>query len=292
MALTLVITGASGFLGQALREVAAMACPKATVIPVSSPRDGGIDLAQSGASERLAGTVNLSDPYDTVLIHAAAVVAWDSSEGFLANAAMAVNVATWARSAKIGFCVLVSGVNVYAPRPLAEANTPCEPRTMYGLGKWAAEQVWRVMLPTARTAIVRLAGLWGWQRRPTLFWNRLLLAATRDCLAVERPIVHRSQSCRNYISAHEASECLVQVGTRHLAGLFLGAGRDRVATGSFVKAVQGLSGSRLAVDWQDDGGVDECLYRPSPELLPWLNPFPETLSNLWANQPNWVLQRS
>jgi len=288
----MVVTGASGFLGQTLLEAAATTWPDATIVPIHSPRCGGIDLVQPKASEQLAATIPMANSHDAILIHAAATVEWDTPDGFLANAAMAVNVATWARAVGIGFSVLVSGVNVYGPLPIADAQTPCQPTTMYGLGKWAAEQVWRLILPQERTAIVRLAGLWGWQRKPTLFWNRLLLAATHGGWLEERPVVRRSRSRRNYISTLEASECLLRLGIQRMAGLFLAAGLDTVDTGSFVRALQKLSGSRLSVDWQDDGGVDEHLYHPSPELLPWLKPFPEVLSTMWATQPEWVLQRA
>jgi len=225
-----------------------------------------------------------------VLVHAAAAVKWDTPGGLLKNVAMALNVATWARATGIGFCVLVSGVNVYPTLPLADVDTPCQPPTLYGLGKWAAECVWRLLLPQERSAIVRLAGIWGWQRRPTLFWNRLLLGAVQGSSPESRLVVRRSRSRRNYISAHEASDCLLQVGINRMPGLFLGAGRDTVDTRSFVKALRELPGSNLSVDWQDDGGEDEVIYCPSAELLPWLKPFPDELFAIWAGKPDWVLQ--
>jgi nucleoside-diphosphate-sugar epimerase len=229
------------------------------------------------------------DPERAVLIHAAARVAWNAMDGLTANAAMATNVALWAREAGMGFAVLVSGVNVYAPLPYADLTTPCEPRSLYGQGKCVAEDAWRLVVPAERSAVVRLAGVWGWQPKPTLFWNRLLLAA---CGATdEPPVVKRSRSRRNYISSLEASECLLQIGVRRMPGLFLGAGKDVIDTRQFIEAVQRLTGSTLRVEWQDDGQVDECLYRPSAELSPWLKPFPDILSTIWSAQPDWVCSR-
>jgi hypothetical protein len=207
-----------------------------------------------------------------------------------ANAAMAVNVATWAKSTKIGFCILVSGVNVYETLPYADTDTPCHPPTFYGLGKLVAEHIWRLLLPSEHSAIIRLAGIWGWQRRPTLFWNRLLLAAGRGTPPEPKPVVRRRRSRRNYISAREASYCLLEIGTKRISGMFLGAGRDVTDTQSLVRALQDLPGSKLSVDWQDDGGADDVIYRPSDELLPWLKPFPEELSACWADRPDWALQ--
>jgi len=124
---TFLITGASGFLGQTLIETAVATWSDVTVLPIHSPSSHGIDLAESGAPEKLAVAINVPNPKNTVLIHAAAAVEWDSPEGLLANASMALNVAKWAKSANLGFSLLVSGVNVYAPLPQADALTPCEP---------------------------------------------------------------------------------------------------------------------------------------------------------------------
>jgi len=292
MSLAVLVTGASGFLGQTLIEVAAATLPNATLLPIHSPRSGGIDLAHPNILENLQKTIQISNPNDTVLIHAAATVEWDTPNGLLANAAMAINVAMWAKSTKIGFCTLVSAVNVYETLPYADTGTRCRPPTFYGLGKLVAEHVWRLLLPSEQSATVRLAGIWGWQRRPTLFWNRLLLTAARGAPPEPRPVVRRSRSRRNYISAREASYCLLQIGVNRMPGLFLGAGRDVVDTQSVVDALRNLPGSKLSVDWEDDGGADDVIYRPSDELLPWLKPFHQELSTLWANRPHWVQQGS
>jgi len=288
MSLTVLVTGASGFLGQTLLEVAETNWPNATLLPIHSARRDGIDLAHPDILENLRKAIQISNPNKTVLIHAAAAVEWDTPNGLLANATMAVNVAMWAKSTKIGFCVLVSGVNVYETLPYADTGTRCRPPTFYGLGKLVSEHVWCLLLPGEHRAIVRLAGIWGWQRRPTLFWNRLLLAAARGTPPEPRLVVRRSRSRRNYISAREASHCLLQIGVNRMPGLFLGAGRDVVDTQSVVNALQDLPGSKLSVDWEDDGGTDDVIYRPSDELFPWLNPFRQELSTFWANRPNWV----
>jgi nucleoside-diphosphate-sugar epimerase len=292
MAATLIVTGASGFLGQSVIEAAAAVYPEATIIPVRSPRSGGIDLTRPGAAEQLSASVCVPNPQDAVLIHAAAVLEWDTPAGFLGNAAMALHVATWARTVGIGFCILVSSVEVYGRHPISDAAAPCEPTTMYGLGKWTAEQVWRQQLVEGQRAVVRLAGVWGWQQRPTLFWNRLLLAAVRGVPPEPRLTVHSPQSRRNYISAREASECLLQVGRYRMTGVFLGAGRDIVETESFLTALRGLSRSTFSVEQGGGEGVDERIYPPSAELLRWLHPFPEALAAVWRTQPQWILESS
>ena len=281
----LVITGASGFLGASLVEAARTFYPSARVHAISSPRRGGIDLTRPDSFERLRSEIRIPHPEEAALIHAAAIVELNESERALSgNAAIAFNVARWARDAKLGFSVLVSSVSVYPSTSKIEGvEAAVEPSTLYGVGKLAAEHVWRILLPEQQRATVRLAGIWGWQSRPTMFWNRILQAAVHGSAA---PLtVRRGASFRNYISAPESAECLLRIAANKTHGLFLGAGRDTVDTRSFVSAVQELPLSRLQVELQDDGGCDQSLFIPSPELLPYLKPFPEVLANLWQNRP-------
>ena len=286
----IVVTGASGFLGQNVLQAAAHICPGAALWPVYSPRYGGVDLAAGDTLERLVNGIPVSNPKETLLIHAAAVVEWNTPAGLLKNVAIALNAATWAKSKHIGFSILVSSVSVYPHLQTVDVKTPCQPSNLYGLGKLMAEHVWQLLLLPERSAIVRLAGIWGWQLNPTLFWNRLLLSAARSSPPGEVPVLHRARSLRNYISVHDASVCLLQLGRRYLPGFFLGAGRDVVDTATFVKALQDLPDSKLIIDWKDDGGEDAFICEPSPELLPWLSPFPEELSTLWANKPEYVVR--
>ena len=284
-----VVTGPTGFLGKTLVDLALTSEADGTVVPIHSHRSGGVDLAQPNATERLETTIHLSNPQEAILIHAAALVEWDTPDSFMLNAAMALNIAKWARSVNIGFSVLVSTVSVNEELPLVDIHSPCQPANLYGLGKLAAEHIWRLILPEDRRAIVRLAGIWGWQRQPTLFWNRLLIVAARGSPPEPTPVLRRGQSRRNYISVNEAGQCLLQIGVNRIPGSFLAAGHDIIDLRSFVERLQELPDSKLSVDWQDDGQTDERIYRPSAELNAWLKPFPEMVSSVWADKPSWVL---
>ncbi|HVS54019.1 MAG TPA: NAD(P)-dependent oxidoreductase [Opitutaceae bacterium] len=283
----IIITGASGFLGSQLQAIAQSHCPAARIVAIGSPKQGGIDLTDSNCFENLAKRVRLKNPESSLLIHTAAAVDWHSIDGLLKNAAMAHNIAAWAKANDIAFSILVSSVSVYPRSANTEVDSSVEPSNIYGLGKLSAEHLWRLLFAADRRAILRLAGIWGWQSRPTLFWNRLLFAAARGTQPSERLIVKRRLSRRNYISAREACECLVHIGVNRLPGLFLGAGRDPMDTGEFINAVQALPGSKLEVEWQDDGGHDEEIYEPSQELLSRLGSFDNELSLMWSSKPNW-----
>jgi nucleoside-diphosphate-sugar epimerase len=285
----LIVTGASGFLGGELITQARRLCPAVRITPLLSPRLGGIDLSDRNCAARLSAAFALDDPANTALIHAAAVIQVMADP--LANETMATGLAHWAQSAGIGFSVMVSSVSVYTPRSTCTpVDGSTEPVTPYGRDKLNSEKVWQRTLPPEKMAIVRLAGVWGWQRRPTLFWNRLLLAAARGSPPEPVAVVLRKRSRRNYVSASEAAESLIQLVMHRMAGTFLLAGRNPMNMASFVDSVQQLPGSRLQVEWRDDGGSDECLYDFSPEIAPWLQSFEDTLSTTWAAQPRWLLE--
>ena len=275
---TLVISGASGFLGEHLVRLAFAGLPQVKIVPLVSPRHGGIDLTLPGASRELTRLIRLDCPQETALIHAAARVSFDSADGLLANAAMAVHVAEWARDAGISFATLVSSVIV---SPAAGSRD-----SLYAIGKRATEQVWQLVFPPASRAIVRLAGVWGWQANPTLFWNRLLLcAAGQTCTPLP---LRRARSRRNYISVSEAANSALHLTAQRMAGSYVAASAEAIDLGTFVEALRNLPESRLQLDWQDDGLSDEVLYTPSPELAALLHPFAEVLEETWRTRPLWL----
>jgi nucleoside-diphosphate-sugar epimerase len=282
-----VVTGASGFLGSCLVEEARRRWPDATVHPIGSPRGGGVDLTHPGAVEALTRTCALTAPEETLLFHTAATIAWDTPQAVTDNAAMATHVGMWAREAGVGMGVLASSVSVYPHAAHTRVHTPCAPASLYGLGKGMAEQAWSFLLPTERCGVVRLAGIWGWQKVPTLFWNTLLRAATPGAPRAARPVVRRLRSRRNYLSVHEAVRCLLHVGEARLSGIHVAAGRDEVETGQYLEALAGLPGAQLQVDVQDDGQADAVIYQPSDVLTPLLGTFSEALHTLWATRPGW-----
>jgi len=287
----IIITGASGFLGQSLVSTVRQVFPHVKLIPMYSPRHGGIDLTSSSAVDRLNEEIQLSSPHDALLIHAAALLEWNTAAAVGTNTAMAYSIATWAQAVGISFSVLVSSVGVSPMMLSVDVSTACMPQNLYGVGKFAAEHIWRIILPAEQQATIRLAGVWGWQQKPTLFWNRLLIESARGTSPEALSVIKRKKSLRNYISVQEAASCLLHVGNEKMFGTFLGTGRDVVDTETFVQALQYLPGSKLVVDWQDDGEVDKTIYHPSEELIPWLNSFDEELASLWEKKPEWLLQQ-
>jgi nucleoside-diphosphate-sugar epimerase len=285
----LIITDSSGFLGSQLVTRARQMYPELRITALRSPRKGGIDLTHPNCGARILAEAKIGDSGDVALVHAAAAVRIDAVGGPSINVSMTQNVAQCAQSASLGFCILVSSVSVYVPSAVTNVQPCTAPASEYGTSKLMAERVWEAIVPAERRAIVRLAGIW-WQRVPTLFWNQILLAAGRGSPPQSVPIVRRKASLRNYISVCEASDCLLEVAATRNTGTFLAAGCDLVSTESFVRSVQALPGSRLSVEWEDDGGCDRSLYDASPELMPYLTPFDKTLASMWQSKPGWLLE--
>jgi nucleoside-diphosphate-sugar epimerase len=273
---TLIVTGATGFVG---REIVARAERTGRWRVIGLSRATGFDLAAPEAGEQLR-RLDIGDPAETVLIHSAARIEYDSQAAVIANAAMAVSTAQWARELGIVHQVLVSSVAVL---PILNPADRRQPATLYGVGKAAAEHSWRVLLPPSSLAVVRLAGVWGWQDPPGMFWNRLLLQAVRGSATV--PVINRRHSRRNYLSVHDAARVLLHVADARLHGVYLAAGRDTLDNAQFVEALQRLPDSRLTVEWRDDGGHDEVLYDCSPEVSALLASFAEQLVALWSERP-------
>jgi nucleoside-diphosphate-sugar epimerase len=283
---TLVVTGAGGFLGEAILRAAPARLPNWRVVPLASPRRGGPDLTDPEAERRLRDVLPTPAPAGTALIHAAAVVDFASPAATLANAAMSLTMARWARDARVGFAALVSSVGVL---PFIDSSDRRQPRTLYGLGKLTAEHAWSLLLRPDLTAVVRISGIVGWQEKPTLFWNRLLLAAARGSATEGQPVVRRRHSLRNYVTVDAAAASVLHVVEQRVAGTHLLAGRDAVDVGTYIQALTRLPRSRLDVRWEDDGGRDEAVYEVSETFRPLLEDFDSSLAALWARRPPWSL---
>lgn len=273
-----MVTGASGFLGQAILRYVEEHKPGTRLVAIRSPRDGGIDLREPG------GYPEIPDVKEAALIHAAAKVDFDSVTSAADSVNMAFNVGIWASAIGIPFSVFVSSVAVFGDTFWAHANAPVVPTTAYGVGKWAAEKTWEIVLPVEQRCIFRMAGLWGWQQKPTLFWNRVLLAAVRgECLTIRA-----GKSRRNYISTRDAAALLVWIADHRLPGTLLGAGLEVVTMSRYVEAVQALPGACLEVKWERDDGENTQVFHPSGIFVERLHTFQEELSHLWDNPPAWI----
>ena len=287
-----VFTGATGFLGTALVTCAPALFDDVRAVTSGRSASTGnavpIDLAQPEAAVRLADSFRFERPESAVVVHAAGLVD-NSEDGRCQNASMARQVAMWVRDSGVRTSIFVSTVSVYPDLPRVRLDSPLQPSTIYGIGKLEAEREWTNVLGKENTCIVRLGGIWGWQRRPTLFWNRMLLLAARGSELGAEPAIPSKGGVRNHVSVGEVATCLLQFAKRGQRGVYLLAGSDTLTIGDFARALEALPGSRLRVRLQDvSSSADEYVCEPSPEVLPYLQPFRKVLSEEWRRRPQWV----
>jgi hypothetical protein len=102
------------------------------------------------------------------------------------------------------------------------------------------------------------------------------------------PTVSRRRSLRNYVSVAEAADGLLACAERRISGTLQLAGASTVDTGTFVRLLADLPGSRLVVRWQDDGGEDRCEYETSPALTSIPQPVETALRRAWEAKPGWL----
>lgn len=152
-----VLLGASGHIGGALS--ARLARDRVTVIPHTSK---SLDLTRPEALGTLDGTLGP----DSALVFASALTPdrGQTPETYMANVAMAANLAKYLPGQAPGLCVYVSSDAVYGfdVNPVTE-STPVSPGGYYALGKYSGE---RVMEYAARAVgfpllTLRVTGIYG-----------------------------------------------------------------------------------------------------------------------------------
>ena len=152
-----VLLGASGHIGRALS--ARLAGEGVSLVPHTSTT---LDLTRPDA----LGALDESLGADTALVFASALTPdrGQTPDTFMANVAMAGNLAKHLQGRRVGLCVYVGSDAVYGfdVNPVTE-STPVSPAGYYALGKYAGE---RVMEYAARAGgfpllTLRVTGVYG-----------------------------------------------------------------------------------------------------------------------------------
>lgn len=194
-----LITGARGFLGGAVRS--ALSRAGHDVIAISRSAQEGFVSADLGKPETVIALLDGMRP-DAVVNCAARV---DFGTGVLpglfpVNVLLPAMIAHWCR-ARDAYLIQASTIAVHGVR-IAEAGpaAPVEPDTDYGRSKWLAEQ--NIAQAGCRAAVLRFGGLFGRSGPEHLGLNRAL----RGAMAGTPPtIVGNGRAKRNYVFVQDAA---------------------------------------------------------------------------------------
>jgi nucleoside-diphosphate-sugar epimerase len=241
--MSVLVTGAAGFLGAHLVRRLAAASPSERIL--AADRDAAPDLVQAAWAPHQAITQHRLDVTDAaatrallrdaaprLLIHAAAITPDAAGERAEPARILAVNATATAtllhaalEQPQLTRIVLVSSGAVYGnaatlPDPLGEEAPPA-PEALYGIAKLAAEGIARRLCALAARScvIVRLPSLYGAFERPTPHRPRAseihaLLAAWRAGEAVSSA---PSTAQRDWTDAEDAASASRRIASAALA---------------------------------------------------------------------------
>jgi UDP-glucose 4-epimerase len=271
-----VLLGASGHLGRALTARLGR-----DGVPVVGHTSKTLDLTRAEAPAALEGAMDAS----TALVFASALTPdrGQTPETFMANMAMATNVARALAGRALGLGVYVSSDAVYGfdVNPITEA-TPVSPGGYYALAKYAGE---RVIEYAARAAgvpllILRLAGIYG-PGDPHGAYGPNAFARS---LAKDRSlrIFGDGEEERDHVYVDDVAAVIVGLMRLRATGVFNVATGESRPFADVVKAIRGLVPYEISVTHAPRAGAithrhfdTARLYRALPRFA--FTPFDEGL---------------
>lgn len=208
----ILITGSSGFLGQALADSFGEKTISISrqAASVASENHVFFDLTRLEQVDRLAKDLS---GYDiTHVVHAAGVTPWSDHPNFDQDIQMAKSVVELSKILKIPHLFFLSGWIVYDPAgetPYTEAS-PLKPVTPYGKSKLAVERYLSDNLQSSVLTILRLASIYGpGQNSPGLIPN-----FAKTALAGRRLTIGALQTRRDYLYIEDFTAAIQELVRR------------------------------------------------------------------------------
>jgi UDP-glucose 4-epimerase len=232
---TVLVTGATGFLGRA-------------TVPALAEAGWQITKGSRSAAEPLAKGVvrlDLAEPatllalakqarFDAI-VHLGARVCWageTEAELFvpnvLATGCLAYLAGLWDARLIFASSAIVHGVR----QETIESDSPLCPDTAYAKSKWLGEQ----LLATSNTkhCILRIAGVFGAGGPVHLGLNRAIDGAIKG----EPPLqIGSGKALRNYVYVEDVAQAIVYALLEHLEGTHLLAGHEVISVSEMLKGV-------------------------------------------------------
>jgi dTDP-4-dehydrorhamnose reductase len=230
---TLLVTGASGYLGGALAARAATAGWAVTgtvharpeAAPAGLARVATLDVRDAGAVAAL-----VADVAPDAIVHTAYRQDGDAARAVNADGAGHVAAAARATGARL---VHVSSDAIFRgaeERLLVEADVP-DPVTAYGATKAAAEEAVRAACPEALLA--RTSLLYGGPGAPAGKHEDVALAAARG----ETDMVFFTDEVRSPVQVDDLAAALLELAAGRAAGALNVAGADAVSRLDFARLI-------------------------------------------------------
>lgn len=232
---TVLVTGATGFLGRA-------------TVPVLAEAGWQITRGSRSAAEPLAKGVvrlNLAEPatllalakqarFDAI-VHLGARISWTGETeaelfvpNVLATGCLAYLAGLWDARLIFASAAIVHGVR----QETIESDSPLCPDTAYAKSKWLGEQ----LLATSNTkhCVLRIAGVFGANGPVHLGLNRAIGGAIKG----EPPLqIGSGKALRSYVYAKDVAQAIVYALQEHLGGIHLLAGHEVISVSEMLQGV-------------------------------------------------------
>jgi nucleoside-diphosphate-sugar epimerase len=257
---TVLVTGASGFLGAATVELA----DRIGLTVVATARRGSDRVIGVDLEDVLALVAMLDDVQPAAIINCAVVA--DFGSGVLAkqyrtNALAPAVMAGWAVRHNT-LLVQASASIVHGSRTQRIGpTTGVNPDTDYARSKWLAEEMIRAS--GCRSAIIRFAGIFGRSGPSHLGIN----TAIRNAANGSPPtVVGRGRARRNYVHVQDAAAALVHCVQSDQTGVFMMGGADTLSIREMLEAVVRVYSPSEKLVFTPGMEATDQIVETSPEL--------------------------
>ena len=255
---TVLLTGAAGFVGSAIRREFLRRLPDVSLLAVSRRADRRSEGAAEGGPVRAC---DLRDPAQVValpfdrihgLIHAAAATPGASGDFFEDNVRATWNLLAGLRAAPLRSVLLISSVSVYdwrTPRPETvhlREDADCLAPDDYGRSKLVQEWLIRAFADTRlRVCIFRPSSIFGPRMPPRSVLPRWLAASLRgEPLRLTGPIGYR----QNFVYVEDVAALACRAFAEGVQGIFNLFSPDTVDLPALAETVRRITGNPHPVE--------------------------------------------
>ena len=275
---TVLITGATGFIGratvealagmgwQAIRGTRVLGSPK---LPQKTVH---LDLADPATILVLA-----KGPRCDAIIHLGAYIGWsgaDESEMFVPNVlstgCLAHLAHLWGARLIYASAAIVHGLR----NVTIKLDSPVCTDTAYGKSKWLGEKV--IQASHVDHCILRIAGVFGYSGPVHLGLNRAIDGSIKGEVPIQ---IGSGMALRNYIYVKDVAQAIVFALQKELDGIHLVAGHEALPVHEMLKAVCEIFIPESTPLSKEGGAAMDQLIEPSA-ALPKTRPFRDALLDI------------